>query len=163
MSSWTSLKGHLVLAHQRMKKFADVHRRELSFSPGERVLLKLRPYRLKSVARKANEKLAPRFYGPFEIVERIGAVAYRLQLPTNAQIHPVFHVSQLKPFKGSETKSQPLPPHLSDILELQVEPLEVLRGRWKSLGGKQVAEVLVKWTGLLDWEATWELLDVLQA
>lgn len=59
------LKDHLSQAQSRMKKFADAHRREVSFSPGDLVLLKLRPYRLKSLSRRVHEKLAPRFYGPF--------------------------------------------------------------------------------------------------
>lgn len=92
-----------------MKKFVDAYRRELSFSPGDHVLLKLRPFRLKSLACRPNEKLAPRFYGPFEVLEKIGEVAYRLKLPVDVRIHFVFHVSQLKPFKGDALQYQPLP------------------------------------------------------
>ncbi|EXC01174.1 Serine hydroxymethyltransferase [Morus notabilis] len=71
-----------------MKKFADAHRREVTFLPSDLVLLKLRPYRLKSLACKVHQKLSPRFYGPFPVLERVGAVAYHLQLPPAARIHP---------------------------------------------------------------------------
>ena len=64
-----------------MKKMADTKRSELKFKVGDEVYLKLRPCRQCSLARKRCEKLAPKFYGPYKIVEEIGEVAYRLQLP----------------------------------------------------------------------------------
>lgn len=57
---------------------------------------KLRPYRQQSLSQKALYKLGSRFYGPYKILKRIGEVAYKLELPAEAQIHPVIHVSQLK-------------------------------------------------------------------
>ena len=64
-----------------MKIQVDRHRRELTFEIGELVYLKLRPYKLCSLANKINEKLTPRIYGPYKILENIGSVAYRLKLP----------------------------------------------------------------------------------
>jgi len=64
-----------------MKLYADKKRREVEFQPGDKVYLKIQPYRMKSLAKKINQKLSPRFYGPFEVLERIGQVAYKLQLP----------------------------------------------------------------------------------
>ena len=83
------LHQHLHRAQQRMKAQVDKGRRDVSFEVGDMVLLKLRPYCHHSLARRANEKLSPRFYGPFKIIEKIGLVA-------EAKIHLVFHVSQLK-------------------------------------------------------------------
>lgn len=77
------------------------------------VYLKLRPYKLHSLAKKINEKLSPRFYGPFKILEKIGPVAYRLELPVGARIHSVFHVSQLRQCLQPTTPTQDLPPLLT--------------------------------------------------
>lgn len=79
-----------MVAQNRMKKHADLHRRELEFQVGDEVFLKLRPYRQRSLARKHCEKLAPKFYDPYKVVERIGEVTYRLELPPLANIHNVF-------------------------------------------------------------------------
>jgi len=63
---------------------------------GDTTYIKISPYKLKSLAKKMNEKLSPRYYGPYKIAECIGEVTYRLDLPYTYRIHPVFHVSQLK-------------------------------------------------------------------
>ena len=87
--------------------------------------MKLQPYHLKSLAKKLNEKLNPRFYGPYRISKVIGKVAYHLNLPLESNVHPVFHVSLLKKAIAPAVKPQPLPPLLTDELELRVEPLAV--------------------------------------
>lgn len=112
-----------------MKAQADGKRRDVQFVVGELVYLKLRRYRQGTVARRFNAKLAPKFYGPFEILEKIGAVAYRLKLPASAAIHPVFHVSQLKKAIGAQESAPELPKGLTDDMEVLLEPEEVLGTR----------------------------------
>ena len=83
-----------------MKNQADKKRTDVSFAMGDLVLVKLQPYRQHSVTLRRNQKLGMRYFGPFPVVAKIGSVAYMLQLPNVAKIHPVFHITQLKSFKG---------------------------------------------------------------
>ena len=152
------LKRHLLRAQQLMKKHADDHRRDVQLEVGERVYLKLRPYRQHSVARRRNEKLAPRYFGPYEIVERIGAVAYRLKLPPTSVIHPVFHVSQLRRAIGDHEASTMLPATLTEDMEVLLQPERVTGVRCDSHGRR---EVRVAWKDLPEYEETWEPFDFL--
>lgn len=78
----------------------NARRIDIQFQSGDRVLLRLQPNRQASLARKGSHKRARRFYGHFQIIERIGAMAYRLQSPAMAKLHNVFHASKLKKFVG---------------------------------------------------------------
>ena len=91
--------------------------------------------------------------------EKIGSVAYRLQLPPSSSIHPMFHVSLLKRCVSPSVQSQPLPDCLSNEWELQVQPTEVLATRMNAVGAE---EVLVKWVCLPDFENSWELKSIIQ-
>jgi hypothetical protein len=94
----TMLKEQLARAQNKMKQEADRHRRLQEYQVGERVLLKLQPYAQSSLVIRPLPKLAFIYFGPYTILERIGNTAYKLKLPEESQIHPVFHVSQLKSF-----------------------------------------------------------------
>jgi hypothetical protein len=88
------VKQHLLRAQDRMKHQADKGRSERNFHVGDKVYLEFQPYVQTSLAPRANQKLAFKFFGPFRILQRVGSVAYKLDLPPSSSIHPVFHVSQ---------------------------------------------------------------------
>ncbi|XP_022877286.1 uncharacterized protein LOC111395500 [Olea europaea var. sylvestris] len=123
----TELKVHLFKAQQRMKQEADKHRRDVQFEVWELVYLKLRPYRQKSLAKRLNEKLSPRYYGPFKIESKVGRVTYKLKLPASSAIHSVFHLSQLRKAISSVKPISAFPPQLSATGEFILEP-EIILG-----------------------------------
>ena len=90
------IQDRLLMAQSRQKSYADRKVRDLVFMVGERVLLKVSP--MKGVMRFGKKgKLSQRYIGPFEVVERIGEVAYQLALPPGLSgVRPVFHISMLK-------------------------------------------------------------------
>lgn len=90
------LQEQLLKAQNRMKTQANSHRREVEFQVGDMVYLKMQPYKMKSLAKRVNQKLSLRYNGPYEIEQKIGAIAYKLKLPVDAKVHPMFHVSLLK-------------------------------------------------------------------
>ena len=140
-----------------MKKQADKHRSERSFNVGDWVFLKLQPYVQSSVAARSNNKLSLKFFGPFRVLKRVGAVAYLLILPVTATVHPVFHVSLLKSSPGSQTVSSSLP---SDLVAFQV-PERFLQWRWTP-GDHPVHQVLVKWSHMPASLSTWEAVEELR-
>ncbi|PNX81390.1 transposon Tf2-1 polyprotein, partial [Trifolium pratense] len=146
------LKENLLRARNRMIQQANRHRQDHNFAEGDWVYLKLQPYRQNSVHHRTSQKLAKRFYGPFRIIKRIGKVAYQLELPVSSRIHPVFHVSLLKPCQGQPTSQiSPIPdpamfPPISPI------PIALLDRRFSAIGKE---EFLVQWKGLPSSEASW--------
>lgn len=101
---------NLVRAQDRMIHFADKKRSELSYDIDDWVFVKLRPYQQHSVALKRHQKLRMKYFGPFQVLQKLGSVAYKLQLLATARIHPVFHASILKKCFGDPTRSLgPLP------------------------------------------------------
>jgi len=142
----------------KMKQSAAKKRREVVFEIGDFVYLKLHPYRMKSFATRPNQKLTARFYGPFEVLERVGEVAYKLRLLETSKIHPIFHVSLFKQSIGSSLEPQPLPATLNEEGELVVNPKQVLAERYNKQGA---LEVLVKWEHLPDFDSTWGLAEKL--
>lgn len=123
------LKTNLLVAQNRMKVQADKHKSERTFEVGDLVNLKLIPYQLQSFATHACHKLHPLFYGPFEVLEKIGSVAYKLKLPEGSKIHPMFLVSCLKKNIGADVSPIPLLPLvIDDGLQAQ-EPEAILQRR----------------------------------
>ena len=147
---------HLLRAQQQMKLQADSNRRPEEFIVGDMVCLKIRPYRQRTLAKRRNEKLSPQYYGPYKILRKIGKVAYELQLPAEAKIHSVVHVSQLRRSFGDRYSTSPLPPSLTADLVLHTRPETVLQQRFPVSGSIPDSEVLIKWQDLPDFEATWE-------
>ncbi|VFQ69600.1 unnamed protein product [Cuscuta campestris] len=151
------LRANLQAAQVRMKLQANRQRREVEFQVGDWVLLWLQPYRQHFVARRSSQKLALHYYGPFEVLQRVGPVAYRLKLPDSARIHLVFHVSVLRPFLGQDTNSGvlPLPDDLVDGRPPS-HPVQLHATHWVLRHGVREEQFLVSWSdGSLD-DATWE-------
>lgn len=111
---------------------------------------------------RSNLKLSPRYYGPFQVLQKIGEVAYRLQLPDGAKIHPIFHVSCLKRKLGVKVQTQSALPKVDIDGIIQPEPKIILDRRLVKKGHRAVPEVLVKWQGLEADDATWESYHQLQ-
>ena len=136
----------LLTAQGRQKSYADRQRRPLEFEVGDHVFLKVMPKR--GVVRfSKRRKLAPRYIGPFEILERVGTIAYQLALPPSLLgVHEVFHVSMLR-------KYTPDPTHVVDFGGIIVdtdetfedEPVHILDSRDQVLRHKTVRLVKVLW------------------
>ena len=122
------IRQRLLTAQSRQKSYADRRRRDLEFEVGEHVFLKVSP--TKGVMRFGQRgKLAPRFIGPFEILQKVGPVAYRLALPPAlASIHDVFHVSMLRRYIRDPShviSYQPL--QLRDYVTFREQPTQILK------------------------------------
>ena len=150
------LKLQLSRAQHRMKVQADKHRTDRSFNINDWVWLKLQPHRQVSVRGGTNQKLAKKYYGPFQIESIIGKVAYKLKLPATAQVHKVFHVSLLKPFYGSPPLLVSLPDWMADNHSTALVPQAILQKRIRKVQNVAQVQYLVKWFNIPDHEATWE-------
>ncbi|KAL4017799.1 hypothetical protein IC575_021371 [Cucumis melo] len=154
------IRSRIHTAQSRQKSYADVRRKDLEFDVGDKVFLKVAPMR--GVLRfEKRGKLSPRFVGPFEILERIGPVAYRLTLPPSlSTVHDVFHVSMLRTYV-------PDPSHVVDYEPLEndenlsytEQPIEVLAREVKMLRKREIPLVKVLWRNHRMEEATWERED----
>ncbi|XP_041004067.1 uncharacterized protein LOC121249422 [Juglans microcarpa x Juglans regia] len=144
-------------AQIRQKSFADKRRRQLEFEVGDNVFLRIAP--MKGVMRfEKNGKLSPRYIGPFEILDQIGLVVYRVALPpTFSGVHNVFHVSMLRKYIHDPT-------HIIDHEPLQSqedmtyteEPVRILDRKEQVLQTRTIPLVKVLWNNHAISEASWE-------
>ena len=157
------IRDRLKTAQSRQKSYADNRRRPLEFEVGDFVFLKVTPKR--GVSRFGfRGKLAPRYTGPFQVLERIGPVAYRLDLPSQlSHVHNVFHVSMLR-------KYEPDPSQIITWTDVPIQvdttyeefPIQILEREVKILRRREIPLVKVLWQYHGDEEATWELESEMQ-
>lgn len=154
-------RDSLSKAVRRMKKYADAHRRPLAFKVGDMVLLKLTPQIWKKISSKAVHRgLVPKYDGPFEVLKKVGAVAYRLKLPDRLKVHPTFHVSYLKPFQqelldAGRKQAKRAPPVIRKQFDKDVE--KILAHKTEGMSKKnRRTDYLVHWKGEDEVDASWE-------
>jgi hypothetical protein len=157
------IQANLKTTQSRQKSYADVRRKPLQFQVGDFVYLRVSPTR--GVQRfGVKGKLAPRYVGPFEILEVCGPVAYHLQLPPQlAAVHNLFHVSQLKkcvkiPTEIIESQAIEIEPDLTYI----EHPIRILDIKERSTRRKTIRMYKIQWDHHTEEEATWETESYLQ-
>lgn len=163
----TRARQHIEQAQQRQAKYADAHRRPVSFKVGESVLLSTEHLRLVG-SDKRTPKFTFKYIGPFTIKRVINANAYELDLPSQLQIHPVLNISRLKAYHNGQRlfPSRPPPdtrPPPEVVMETGAAVFEVDSILAKRGTTRRGMEYLVSWKGYPLWEATWEPASSLQA
>nr|GEW34107.1 putative reverse transcriptase domain-containing protein [Tanacetum cinerariifolium] len=150
-------KEKLKEARTHQKGYADKHRRSLEFQPGDHVFLKVSPAR--GVRRFGIKgKLSPRFIRPFEILDRVGEVSYRLALPPQlSHVHNVLHVSFLRGYKYHPLHviSYPLDQIRTDLSYVE-EPEAILDRQDRVMRKKTIPFIKILWRNHPEQEATWE-------
>jgi hypothetical protein len=152
------IQERLEAAQSRQKSYADTKRRPLKFEIGDFVFLKASP--IKGVKRFGKSgKLQPRYIGPFEVLEKVGEVSYRLALsPELSYVHDVFHVSMLRRYlpNSDEKLLVTTPIELRGDLSYEVKPEKIIGRKDKVLRNKVIPLVKVWWMNNWGGEATWE-------
>ncbi|GJW62552.1 putative reverse transcriptase domain-containing protein [Tanacetum coccineum] len=158
------IRDRLKAARDRQKSYTDNRRKPLEFQVSDHVMLKVSHW--KGVVRFGKKgKLAPRFVRPFEILERIGPMAYRLRLPEElSSVHDTFHVSNLKKCLADANLHVPLDEIKVDkTLRFVEEPLEIMDHEVKTLKRSKIPIVKVRWNSKRGPEFTWECKDHMKA
>ncbi|GJX83689.1 putative reverse transcriptase domain-containing protein [Tanacetum coccineum] len=137
------IKSRIQVARDRQKSYADVRRKPLGFQVGDKVMLKVSPW--KEVIRFGKRgKLNPRYIRRFKILDKVETVVYRLELP---QVHSTFHVSNLKKCLSDESLVIPLDEiQVDDKLHFVKEPVEIMDREVKRLKKSRIPIVNVRWS-----------------
>ncbi|GKA00277.1 putative reverse transcriptase domain-containing protein [Tanacetum coccineum] len=154
------IKQRIQDAQDRQKSYADLKRKPMEFEVGDRVMLKVLPW--KGVVRFGKRcKLNPRYVGPFKVLAKVGKVAYRLELPQElSRVHHNFHVSNLKKCYADEPLAMPLEGiHVDDKFQFVDEPIEIMERGIKRLKQSRIPMVNVRWNSRRGPEFTWERED----
>ncbi|GJS80813.1 putative reverse transcriptase domain-containing protein [Tanacetum coccineum] len=150
------IKQRMQAAQDRQKSYADRKRKPMEFEVGDRVMLKVSPW--KGVVRFGKRgKLNPRYVGPFRVLAKVGKVAYKQEL---SRVHHTFHVSNLKKCYADEPLVVPLEGvHIDDTLQFVEEPVEIMEREIKRLKRSRIPLVKVRWNSRRGPEFTWERED----
>ncbi|GKB45321.1 putative reverse transcriptase domain-containing protein [Tanacetum coccineum] len=154
------IKQRIQAARDRQKSYADLKRKPMEFHVGDKVMLKVSPW--KEVVRFGKQgKLNPRYVGPFKVLEKVGSVAYKLELPQElSKVHNMFHVSNLKKCYADEPLAVPLDGlHFDDKLQFVKEPIEIIDREVKRLKRSCITLVKVRWNSRRGPKFTWERED----
>nr|GFC20464.1 putative reverse transcriptase domain-containing protein [Tanacetum cinerariifolium] len=148
------------VAQDQQKNYADRKRKPMEFKIGDRVMLKVSPW--KRVVRFGKRgKLNPRYVGPFKVLAKVGKVTYKLELPQELRrVHHTFHVSNLKKCYSDEPLVMPLEGvHIDDTLRFMEEPVEIIEQEIKRLKQSRIPLVKIHWNSRRGPEFTWERED----
>ncbi|GJV47307.1 hypothetical protein Tco_1437519 [Tanacetum coccineum] len=157
------IKQRMQAARDRQKSYTDLKRKLMEFQVRDKVMLKVSPW--KGVVRFGKRgKLNPRYVGPFKVLEKVGEVAYKLELPEElSRVHNTFHVSNLKKCHADEPLAVPLDGlHLDDKLHFVEEPVEIVGREVKRLKRSRIPLVKVRWNSKRGPEFTWERVEPIQ-
>ncbi|KAK5835759.1 hypothetical protein PVK06_011463 [Gossypium arboreum] len=157
------IRDRLKEASDRQKSYADLKRKEIEYSMGDMVFLKVSPW--KKILRFGKKgKLSPWFIGPYRVLKRVGPVAYQLELPPELdRIHDDFHVSMLRRYRSDPTHVVPVAEiKVRTDLTFEEEPVQILDQNVKVLRRKSVPLVKVLWRNHGREEATWEPEEAMQ-
>ncbi|GJV35169.1 putative reverse transcriptase domain-containing protein [Tanacetum coccineum] len=158
------IQQRLQAARDLQRSYANVRRKPLEFQVGDRVMLKVSPR--KGVIRfKKRGKLNPQYIGPFKILDRVGLVAYKLELPKElSNIHNTFHISNLKKYLSDESLVVPMKElRLDDKLNFVEEPIDIMDCEVKQLRQSRIPIVKVRWNSKRGPEFMWEREDQIRA
>ncbi|GKA04559.1 putative reverse transcriptase domain-containing protein [Tanacetum coccineum] len=157
------IKSRIQAVCDRQKSYADVRRKPLEFQVGDKVILKVSPW--KGVIRFGKRgKLNPCYIGPFKIFAKVGTVAYRLELSKKlSRVHSMFHVLNLKKCLADEPLAIPLDEiQVNDKLQFIEEPVEIMDREVKRLKQSRIPIFKVRWNSRRGSEFTWEREDQMQ-